>query len=120
MKFDSMVVKEPSVKKTIKAKKKTKAKKKSLVENPIDIRREVAEENCFWVLNGPSLKSLSDLCEELPRMNDEQFDHHTKRDGNDFAKWIAEVFQEEKLAKKVARLKTRESIILAIEKSGRN
>lgn len=122
MKLDSVVAKESPVNKT-KTKKKVKiartvkTKKAKKFTKPVDFNREVAQENCFWVLDGPNLRSLADLCQALPQMTDDQFHHHTKRDGNDFAKWIAEVLQEEELAKKIARLKTRKSIVSAIKKA---
>ena len=77
---------------------------------------EAPEESYFWVFNGPILRSINDLSEALGDMTKDQFEFHTKRNGNDFARWIKDVFEEEELAKKVAKLKSKRGIQNAIKK----
>jgi len=63
----------------------------------------------FWLVNGGGLESLEALAEALELMSEEQFAYHTRRDGNDFARWIEGVFAEEELARMIARQKTQEA-----------
>lgn len=86
--------------------KKTSAK--LLVDAPAEKR--------FWVNKGPVLKNLKELHEALGKMTKEQIDFHTKRAGNDFARWIRQILGAQDLAKRIRRLKTRESITKEIEK----
>lgn len=68
---------------------------------------DVAPESVFWVgLNGgETLKNLIELRDALETMSEEQFDFHTKRDGNDFANWIEGVIGHENLAKEIKKAK---------------
>ena len=77
---------------------------------------DAAPESYFWVNNGQILKNLHDLQDALVVMTDEQFDFHTKRDGNDFAKWIENVFGEEELAKQIAKAKTKKATMVVLAK----
>jgi hypothetical protein len=69
-------------------------------------------EKCFWVWNGPVLKDLGDLRDALREMSDEQFDYHTKRAGNDFARWVRDVLGDHDCAKKIENAASR---LLALE-----
>ena len=40
-------------------------------------------------------------------MSDEQYQHHTARQGNDFATWIRDCFGDSVLAERVSRAKNR-------------
>jgi len=75
---------------------------------------EVSPENYFWVNNGSILKDLYDLQDALVVMNEDQFDFHTKRDGNDFARWIEDVFGEKELAGKIAKAKNKKSTMVVL------
>jgi hypothetical protein len=77
---------------------------------------EAPEESYFWVFNGPILRSINDLADALDDMTKDQFEFHTKRNGNDFANWINNVFGEEKLAQKVSKLKSKKGIQNAIKR----
>jgi hypothetical protein len=77
---------------------------------------EAPEESYFWVFNGPILRSIQDLGDALGDMTKEQFEYHTKRNGNDFAAWIKNVFNQDELAKKIARLKSKRGMQNAIKK----
>ena len=72
--------------------------------------------NYFWVNNGGILKNLHDLQDALVIMSEEQYDFHTKRDGNDFAKWVEGIFGEKELAKKIAGAKTRKGTLVVLAK----
>ena len=72
------------------------------------ITKTLAPEEYFWVVNGDGLESLEALAVALEQMTEEQFAYHTRRDGNDFARWIGGVFMDEVLARKIVKQKTRE------------
>ena len=77
---------------------------------------EAPEESYFWVFNGPILRSINDLQDALTDMTKDQFEFHIKRNGNDFARWIKDVFNEEELSKQVAKLKSKRGIQNAVKK----
>ena len=79
-------------------------------------RKEAPSDKCFWINHGPIVKNLKELAGALRTMSDEQFDYHTKRAGNDFAKWVSEVLGERACATMLARSKTRSSAMKALEK----
>ena len=80
--------------------KKTASAKKSPRKKKI---KEAPDEACFWVHNGPIIKSLPELKKALKEMTDEQFAFHTERDGNDFARWIKDVLEHSTCAKRVEK-----------------
>jgi hypothetical protein len=71
-------------------------------------------ENYFWINNGNVLKNLHDFQDALVVMTEEQYDFHTKRDGNDFAKWVEEIFGEKELAKKIAKAKSKKGTMVVL------
>ena len=72
------------------------------------------EEECFWVNNGPVLASIEGLRDALAHMTDDQFAYHTKRDGNDFARWIRDSLGDPETAVRIARARTRTGAIQAL------
>lgn len=99
--------------KTVKTAKTGRAAKKPKMANVIEVV-EVSPENYFWVNGGDILKDLYDLQDALVVMNEDQFDFHTKRDGNDFARWIEDVFGEKALAQKIAKAKNKKSTMVVL------
>lgn len=73
------------------------------------------QDQLFWVNDGPVVKNLRELINALKKITREQFDFHTKRDGNDFARWIRDVLRQGPLATKIRRIKTKEGLANAIE-----
>jgi len=89
---------------------KTIAPKKSLKS----LAHDAPPERCFWVNNGPIVKNVAELTAAVRAMSDEQFDYHTKRNGNDFAQWIKDVLRNSTLASVVVRAKTRTGLLRAL------
>lgn len=77
---------------------------------------DVAPESVFWLNGGESLKNLIELRDALESMGEEQFDFHTKRDGNDFANWIEGAIGHENLAKEIKKAKTKDASLKVIGK----
>jgi len=75
---------------------------------------EAFAEQCFWVHDGPILKDMLGLVQALQTMSDEQFDYHTKREGNDFARWVADVLEDVSCASAVKRTRTRAGMLKAL------
>lgn len=90
-------------------------KKNSSKKSRIKATYDAPDEKCFWITDGPMLKNLWELKEELGKMTEEQFVFHTKREGNDFALWIKNVFADKLLARNISRVKTRASMIKVLE-----
>lgn len=77
--------------------------------------REAGPEQCFWVCTGQIAKNLKEMADVLETMSKEVFTYHANIEKNDFAKWIFEVFGEEKLAKEVSKAKTAKAMAKRIK-----
>jgi hypothetical protein len=106
-------------KKSLKKKKRNSGKKKSVaLKTPSapKVIMDAPEDQLFFVVNGPALHNLNDLINALEEMSGEQFDYHTKRNGNDFANWVRNTLGEKVLAVRIERIKNKESMIASIKK----
>jgi hypothetical protein len=70
----------------------------------------------FYLSDGRPLKSLLELADAIEEMDDDVFHHHVSQDMDDFAKWVSDVFQDEELAIKLGRSKSRHTHQIAILK----
>jgi hypothetical protein len=77
--------------------------------------KEAPEECAFWVYQGPVVRTVRELRGAIASMSDEQFDYHTKRDGNDFVRWVRDVLCNEGLAGSLARVRTRTGALRALD-----
>lgn len=68
----------------------------------------------FWLCTNESLRSLADVSEALQKASDDVFRYHVNRDKNDFEVWIRDVIKDKDLAREIARVKTRETLIRKI------
>ena len=68
----------------------------------------------FWLCTNESIRSINDVYEALERATDEVFRYHVNRDKNDFEVWIREVIKDKDLAREIARVKTRETLVRKI------
>jgi hypothetical protein len=87
-----------------KAAKKAPAKK---TKKACDCATACKPEEFFWVNQGPVVGSIADLRNALSSMSDDQYTFHTKRDGNDFARWVRDCHGNKECAKKLAAAKSR-------------
>lgn len=71
-------------------------------------------EEYFRLENGVQLRSLKELAEYLPRMDDDTFRRHVGSDYNHFADWVRGVFRDETLASRIAGAKTKSDLLAAI------
>ena len=69
----------------------------------------------LWLSNGEVISNLEELALAIPRMKMAQFSEHVNKEKNEFADWVKDVFEEEKLAKHLNRVRTKkqtEAILL--------
>lgn len=73
----------------------------------------VADEQAFYVKDGPKISSVKQLAEALENnsISDDSFNYHINNNNNDFVNWIKDVFQNEKLAKSLKRVKARKTFV---------
>ena len=70
------------------------------------------ESKLFYVCDGQVLRNLGDLKGSLENdMSDDVFKYHCNVEKNDFMNWIMDVVGDKKLAKSVARVKTKRGMI---------
>ncbi|MBI2144405.1 hypothetical protein HYU17_04630 [Candidatus Woesearchaeota archaeon] len=68
----------------------------------------------FWLCTNENLRSLVELSEALAMATDDVFRYHVNRDKNDFEAWIREIVKDKDLAREIARVKTKETLIRKI------
>ncbi len=88
--------------------------KKTTKKKPLVI---ASGDSAFWVHQGPMLRSLLDLARFAEIMTEEQFAYHVKRNGNDFAKWVAGVIGDKVAAKAIALAKTSSALSTACRRT---
>jgi hypothetical protein len=87
------------------------ADKKSAREKLSDVHPDFH----FRVKDGSTVKSLHELEAKLKDMDDETFVHHVSDEKNDFKNWIEAIINDDKLAAKLAKHKTKKDIIKVVE-----
>lgn len=106
-KRDVVTKKEVKTKKKVAAKiikpKKTKVKKaNSSTKIPLkSSEKKINPNQYFYLNNGEVIKSITQLAQMMDEISDELFFHHVNEDKHDFANWITNVFEEEKLGKEL-------------------
>lgn len=75
----------------------------------------VSQEKYFWTCDGKVLGSLEELATALKEMDDGAFEHHVNKEKNDFAKWVKEVLEDNKLGREMKRSKTRLTMLKKVE-----
>ena len=90
----------------------------------IPVHKVISPDQYFWNNHGPIVKDMDDLANALQEISDDQFFHHTKREPgiNDFVNWIETVFEDQMLAQRFARARTRNGarrIVLTYVSRGR-
>ena len=59
----------------------------------------VPEAHAFRCQDGSVFRNMTDLRNALARMADDTFAHHSNAEKKDFAKWVREVIEDNKLAR---------------------
>lgn len=88
-------------------------------EIPLKLKMKVSQEKYFWLKNGQPIRSFKELLEAMDFIDDETFRHHVTENRNDFANWVAEVLEEEKLAEKIRTKTAKEELIKILKQHER-
>lgn len=76
---------------------------------------DASTESVFWFMDGKSVKNIKELLEMLQNISDNVFSHHVNKERNDFARWIHDILDDEELARKIWRFKSKNQIIKLID-----
>lgn len=68
----------------------------------------------FYLQGNHPIKSLCELADVLNSIDDAAFAFHVSEGRNDFAKWIANIVGDKRLAEKIEQLDTRQDIAKAV------
>lgn len=82
----------------------------------IDILDDVLPEDDFELADGEIVNNIIGLLNSLKKMDSHIFSLHVTKSRNDFAEWIFEAYNEEKLVKKLFKTTSKQRMILIIEK----
>ncbi len=74
-------------------------------DDALRVLGDVPEGKAFWLCDNTNIKSVPELYERLKDMPKEVFESHVNNEKNDFAAWINDVQQDEKLAKELMNAK---------------
>jgi hypothetical protein len=78
------------------------------------ILSKVPPERSFWLCTNENLRSLTDLSNALDKATNDVFRYHVNRDKNDFETWIRDELMDKDLAREIARVKTKETLLRKI------
>ncbi len=76
---------------------------------------KAAEEQRFFIVNGPAIEDLIQLQTAIDKMNDEQYQHHVHDNTNDFAAWTQGVFGLNDLAQKMRTANNKNELLEVLE-----
>jgi len=79
------------------------------------LKMEVRPGKYFFLHNGDYIKSIDNLINKLPVLSDEDFEFHVRYEENDFSKWIADVFKEYNLSKKIKGVHDKHKMLTIIK-----
>jgi hypothetical protein len=68
----------------------------------------------FWLCVNKELRSIKELSNALEGIDDDVFRYHVNRDKNDFESWIRDFVQDKELAREIARVKTKDTLLRKI------
>jgi len=80
------------------------------------VRKNAPKHNYFILCNGKPVKNVKELADVMEELEDHVFKHHVRADGNDFAKWVKDIFKDIELAEKIAGIKDKKHMQLVIYK----
>ena len=85
---------------------------------PVNVARgilaKVPIQYSFWLCTNENLRSIEDVSKALQKATDDVFRYHVNRDKNDFEAWIRDVIKDKDLAREIARVKTKETLVRKI------
>ncbi len=97
-------------------KKKTRRKTASKKAEKVSVTKNAPKKHYFILCNGKPVKNVKELADIMESLEEQVFNHHVRADGNDFAKWIKDIFKDIELAEKLAGAQDRKHMQLVIYK----
>ena len=76
----------------------------------MNLHEEIIPEKYFYLADGKVLKNVSELTDELKKMDDLVYNHHVSIIRNDFANWIRDVYLELELAEVITKAKNKKEM----------
>ena len=86
----------------------------------VSLDENVLPEDYLELSKGNVVRNLKELVDALKKMKTEVFRLHVTRSTNDFAEWILEGYNDERLAKKILKTTDKSKIIRLLESAIRN
>ncbi|HLP79113.1 MAG TPA: hypothetical protein VK158_00600 [Acidobacteriota bacterium] len=77
-------------------------------------KRAAPPENAFKTIEGKEILTILELAHELDLMAEHVFSHHVTADRNDFATWVADIFQDSELADALGKEKSKDKAQIII------
>ena len=71
----------------------------------------VRPEKSFWINNGPIVNNIRNLPKALEQVSEDTFTHHVNGEKNDFYNWITEVIGDQKLARRIKAVRSKQDFI---------
>ncbi|HLD01040.1 MAG TPA: ABC transporter permease [Candidatus Nanoarchaeia archaeon] len=81
------------------------------------LKPHITKDNLLKMPSGRLAKNKIDLYKELWLMSDKDFGQYVTKKNNEIALWIKEVFKDKELAREIKKARTKDKIILVLEKS---
>ena len=77
----------------------------------ISLNDDVLPEDDYELADGTVVRNLQDLAGALKKMSKDDFSLHVTKNRNDFAEWIFEAYNDERLTQKLFGAKDKEKMI---------
>jgi hypothetical protein len=81
----------------------------------MSLAEDVLPEDYLELTDGTIVKNLRDLSDSLKKMKKDDFSLHVTKNRNDFAEWILESYNDEKLTQKLLRVRDKNKIIKILD-----
>ena len=77
---------------------------------------DVSADQAFWIYNGPIIRNIYELAQELEQMDAKLYGYHVTFAKNDFSNWIRDILKDAELAKGVAKAASSQAMAAKIRK----
>lgn len=81
-------------------------KKKELIKIKRNELMKISQDKYFYLNDGRILKNLKEFSFALKDMPNKIYNYHVRKNNNDFASWVKDVFNNKKLAEELKKSKT--------------
>jgi len=75
---------------------------------------DVPEDNAFRCCDGRIFRNMNELNQAFSSMVDQDFTYHANTEKNDFSKWVKDVIKDDKLARDLAKSRSKSQAAKAV------